>query len=489
MRKLVLMILGWFLFHPIFAQPGLVFKTEALQNAGCSVYVIDADDSKVLFATPQVSLVPASVMKIVTTATALEILGADFVFHTQLGITGKVSTTTGALEGNLVLKGGCDPAFYSGYFSEHYKGTFEAWAQALSKAGVKSIKGDFIIDLSHFPGSSIPGGWLWEDIGNYYGAGISALTYSDNFYKIHFSSSAKPDIPVTISCIEPNIDSLVLINKVVSSDINGDLAVIYGAPGSYSQIVEGTIPKKRPDFIVKGAMPNPAKMAATDFLKVLKSNNIEILGKVRYINTPLIENVEQIADKSSPPLRDLIIPLNQESINLFAEHLLIEIGRAKRDSPLLVNCVTAITEFWKEKNIFTQGFYPTDGSGLSRSNGICPRTLAEILHFMYLSPNREVFFNSLPVAGKSGTLQFAFKDSKLENNLKAKTGSMSRVKSMAGIFTNQSGKKVIFAIILNNFEGTQASISRLIEEFLGNIYSLEPVSEKKQSLINYIPIF
>jgi len=478
MKYLVLIILGCIIFPAVFAQPGPGFKGEVLRNAGYSAYVIDAVNGNVIYKTPQVSLVPASVMKIVTTAAALEILGADFKFHTQLGIAGKVDAETGLLTGNLVLKGGCDPAFYSEYFPEHYRGTFEAWATALSNAGIKSIHGDFIIDLSQLNGSSIPGGWLWEDIGNYYGAGVSALTYSDNYYNIHFSSASEPGKPVTITKTDPPIDSLNLNNKVVSSEINRDLAFIYGAPGSFSQLIEGTIPKSRSDFIVKAAMPDPAPIAVNEFIKILKLNKIDISGKVLPVHTPPIEPFTLLADKSSPALRDLIVPLNKESINLFAEHLLHEIGRARKGSPSLDKSIEAINEFWIQKGIFLNGYYPTDGSGLSRSNGICPRTLAEVLRYMFLSENRDLFFNSLPVAGQSGTLQSAFKGSKLENNLRAKTGSMTRVRSMAGIFTNQKGKKLIFAVITNNFAGLQAEAGRSIEDFLNEMYSLDSTPNK-----------
>jgi len=471
MKHLLLTILGCVFIQTIFAQPGLGLKSEALRNAGYSAYVIDAMNGNVLYTTPQVSLVPASVMKIVTTAAALEILGGDFVFHTQLGLSGKVNPETGLLAGNLILKGGCDPAFYSEYFPEHYRGTFEDWATALSKAGIKCIQGNLIIDLSQMSGSSIPGGWLWEDIGNYYGAGVSALTYSDNYYKIHFSSLSEAGKPVTINRTDPQIDSLNLTNKVVSSEVNRDLAFIYGAPGSLSQLVEGSIPGGRSDFVVKASLPEPARIAANEFIKILKYSKIDISGKIVFVSTPTNEAFTLIADKSSPELRDLIVPLNKESINLFAEHLLREIGRARKGSSSLDKSIEAIHEFWIEKGIFLNGYYPTDGSGLSRSNGICPRTLAEILRYMHLSANRDIFFTSLPVAGQTGTLQSAFKESKLENNLRAKTGSMTRVRSMAGIFTNHAGRKLIFAIITNNFEGTQASVGREIEDFLNEIYS------------------
>ena len=473
MKHFILLITGSLLFLLTFSQTPLALKDSALANAGYSVYAMDATSGRVIFSTTQVSLVPASVMKIVTTSTALEILGADFKFHTQLGYKGKINAGTGILEGDLILKGGGDPAFYSSYFPEHYKGTFETWAAALVKAGIKTIHGDIDVDVSCLEGWSIPGGWPWDDIGNYYGAGVSGLSYSDNYYKILFSSPAEPGQPVKISSILPSIDGLVLTNKVVSSSVNRDVAYIYGAPGSFNQIVEGSIPKGRTDFAVKASMPDPAKIAAIEFVKVLRNNKIGFVGKVLINNLLPITDFVQIADKVSPPLSDLIVPLNKESVNLFAEHLLREIGRARKGSSSIDSSLVAVSDFWKEKKIYLKGFYPTDGSGLSRSNGFCARTLAEILRYMYLSGNSEVFFNSLPIAAKDGTLQFVFKGTKLENNLRAKTGSMTRVRSLAGIFTNQAGKKVIFAVLTNNFEGNQSTAGKVMENLLNELYLLD----------------
>ncbi len=479
MKHFILFFIGSLFFLFSFSQAPLTLKDSALANAGYSVYAMDAATGKEIFCTPQISLVPASVMKIVTTSTALEVLGANFEFHTQLGYKGKINAETGILEGDLILKGGGDPAFYSGYFPEHYKGTFETWGTALAKAGIKTIHGNLIVDVSCLEGWSIPGGWPWDDIGNYYGAGVSGLTYSDNYYKILFSSAAESGQRVKISSILPSIDSLVLTNKVVSSSVNRDEAYIYGAPGSFNQIVEGSIPKGRTDFVVKASMPDPAKIAASEFIKVLRNNKIGFVGKVLINNLLPITDFIQVADKVSPPLDDLIVPLNKESVNLFAEHLLREIGRARKGSSSIDSSIVAVNDFWKEKKVYLKGFYPTDGSGLSRSNAFCTRTLAEMLRYMYLSTNSEVFFNSLPVAAKDGTLQFAFKGTKLENNLRAKTGSMTRVRSLAGIFTNQAGRKVIFAVMANNFEGNQSVVGKVMENLLNELYLLDVVARVK----------
>lgn len=475
MKLFALWIIGLVFFQTGFGQSGFASKSAALRNAGYAVCAIDAETGEVLFQTPQVSLVPASVMKLVTTATALEILGPEFRFHTQLGFTGAINSAQGLLKGDLVLKGGCDPAFYSEYFAEHYRGTFQAWADAIVQKGITLIDGNLILDLSQLSGQPIPGGWLWEDIGNYYGAGISALTYSDNSYKIHFSSSEKPGELTVINHITPTIDSLRLANLVVSSTINRDQTVIYGAPGSLTQLVEGSIPGGRADFVVKGSMPDPSRIAAAEFVKEMQLHGIRFSGKIISQTKLKTTDFLLLADKSSPPLQELIVPLNHESINLFAEHLLREIGRFRKGSTTLSDCVEAMKEFWTEKAIYTDGFYPTDGSGLSRSNGICPRTLTEVIRTLYLSKNRDYFFKSLPVAGQSGTLQSAFKGSKLENNLQAKTGSMARVRSLAGMFTREGGQKVIFAVIVNNFQGSQREMGSVMEGIVGELMSSEQI--------------
>ncbi len=472
MKQITLLILILALFQAVFAKPQ-VTKNASLENAGYSVWAIDAENGQVICKTPQVSLVPASVMKIITTAAALEILGPEYQFHTQIGFTGKINSEKGVLEGNLMFRGGCDPSFYSEYFAEHYQGTFEAWARSVAQKGIQSVDGDILVDLSEMPGQSVPGGWLWEDIGNYYGAGVSALNYCDNQYKILFSSAKEPGKPVIIGRISPTIDSLHLINKVCSSETNRDQASVFGAPGSLFQMVEGTIPAGRTDFVVRASMPDPARCAAGEFIKVLKSYGINFSGRIRMLDKSIDSDFNILADKASPPLHDLIVPLNQESINLFAEQLLREIGRVRIGSPAIDKSLDALKEFWFEKKIFMEGFFPTDGSGLSRSNGVCPRTLAEVIHYMYKSQNRDLFFKSLPVAGQSGTLKSAFKGSGLENNLQAKTGSMTRVRSLAGIFTNKGGRKVIFAVIANNFDGTQAEAGKTIEQLINEIYALE----------------
>jgi D-alanyl-D-alanine carboxypeptidase/D-alanyl-D-alanine-endopeptidase (penicillin-binding protein 4) len=475
MRKYLLFILFCFTsFQTLSAQQSPVdhlFSTESLKTASYSIYAIDANTGSKIVESSQKSLSTASVMKLFTTAVSLEILGPDYTFSTTLSYAGNINSQTNTLNGNLILKGGGDPAFYSSFFADHYKNCFENWIDELKKRGIKKINGNLMIDLSSLQHASIPGDWGWEDIGNYYGAGISTLTFGDNLYNIHFSSSKTVGSEATIKFIDPEIKDLLLENLVLASAEAGDNTIVYGAPGSVNQTIQGTIPAGETDFVVKAAIPDPPLVAGLTFIKKLKEAGIEISGVVSKAGAAETNFGTLISSQMSPPLKDLIVPLNKESLNLFAEHLLCEIGRKSYNEPTIEKGIEAYHQFCRNKGIDSKGFFPTDGSGLSRSNALTSKTLVETLRIMYDSKYRSIFFGALPVAGVDGTLRHSFKGTPLEKNVMAKTGSMARVRSIAGMMKTKSKKTVLFAIILNNFDLKSAEASKLLESILLSLYN------------------
>lgn len=446
------------------------FTTGNLKAASYCIYAIDAKTGAVICETPQKSLSSASVMKLMTTAVALEVLGPDFTFATSLYYTGNVDPKTGTLSGNLVIKGGGDPAFFSSFFEEHYRACFDNWISQIKERGIKRINGNLILDLSSIENATIPGGWCWDDIGNYYGAGASSLTFSDNLYDLHFSSPESVGRRTTIKTIYPEITELKIENNVLSSARTGDHTIVYGAPGSPNQVIEGTIPAGQSDFVIKAAMPDPPLLAGRSFLKVLKSEGIGISGVISRSNTDLSESKTLLGTQLSPALRELIVPLIKESLNLYAEHLLLEIGRKNSGEPSVTKGIEAYREFCRKNEIDTAGYFPVDGSGLTRSNSLTAKTLVEAMKYMYNSSNGPVFLKALPVAGVDGTLRNSFKGTPLEKNLTAKTGSMARVRSMAGTMKTKSKKTILFAILLNNFELTPVETSKLMESLLMSLY-------------------
>jgi len=469
MRRLLTLLLI-ILFYNIKGQEK-PFINPGGETAVWSLYAYNATKGKVIAQTPQRSLTPASVMKLVTSATAIELLGPDYQFVTSLKYSGKINHDKGVLEGDLYIIGGGDPAFYSEYFTEHYENTFENWAAALKRRGIREVDGDIIADISIIQDEPVPGGWIWEDIGNYYGAGVYGLTFGDNLYKIHFSTGKKTGEKARIKSIEPDIEGLEIDNRVTSSEVKRDLAYIFSPPGSFNQVIRGTIPRNLSDFVVKGAMPSPPIVASRNFKKALEANGINFKGEIILQKEILEIPLKSVAQRESPLLRDIVKALNINSNNLYAEHLIREIGRYSNCNSSLESGLKAVINFWKERDIYLDGFFMTDGSGLSRSNAICARTLVEIMLFMRESENRDYYFSSLPLAGRDGTLKYFFNGTPLEERLAAKTGSMERVRSLSGFFINDAGEEIVFAVVVNNFEGSSYDMGKKLEPVILQLFN------------------
>ncbi|MCK9412291.1 MAG: D-alanyl-D-alanine carboxypeptidase/D-alanyl-D-alanine-endopeptidase [Prolixibacteraceae bacterium] len=450
---------------------GHFFNAKNLSTASYCIYAIDARTGDLLIESDQKSLSSASVMKLFTTAVALEILGPDFTFSTSLYYSGNFDPQDGTLTGNLILRGGGDPAFYSSFFEDHYKDCMSKWVAYLKKSGIRKIKGNLLLDLSALGQASIPGGWAWDDIGNYYGAGVSAITYQDNLYNIHFSSSKTFGVKPAIKSIDPEIPGLILDNNVTSSAEAGDHTIVYGAPGSMHQTIEGTIPADQTDFVIKAAMPDPPQIAGHALIKKLKEEGIDFYGVAFKLAEDDKSPRTLVGTQLSPPLKDLIVPLNKESLNLYAEHLLCEIGRKYSGEPSRAKGLEAYHKFCLDKGIDSRGFFPADGSGLTRSNAMTSKMIVETMKFLYDGPNRMIFLNALPIAGVDGTLRNSFKGTPLEKNVTAKTGSMAHVRSIAGLMRSKSNKTILFAILINNFDLKSKEVSKLLESMLLSFYN------------------
>src|SRR3989344_4218230 len=180
-------------------------KDKALQHATWSICVMNTKkDTAIAEYNSHVSVVPASTLKIVTTAAALSILGSDFIFETQILYDGVFDSTSGILKGNIYIKGGGDPTLGSEYFKDKKDSltVIEKWAIILKAKGIKKIEGAIIGDASIFEDNMIPAQWIWADMGNYFGAGACGLTYNDNKYKIFYKSGAS-GITTSINAIQP----------------------------------------------------------------------------------------------------------------------------------------------------------------------------------------------------------------------------------------------------------------------------------------------
>ena len=444
------------------AQPNAfldIFKSSSYSGASIAFHIVDVNSKETLEAHNQdLIVVPASIQKLITTATALEVLGEDFRYTTQLFHSGKIQDSI--LYGNLIIIGAGDPSFASRYFQG--KNPFEIWADSLLKKGIKSIEGDLIVDASHYDEEQIPDTWIWGDIGNYFGTGISAMNYSDNTVFVDFSSKQVGSL-TTINSITPKCAGLVYENRVVAADIRSDQAYIFGAPKQNERYIQGQIPQNRGSFKVKGSVPNPALFAGYAFLDILKENGIYSSGNVYLKQTKTDSVLNLLAQHQSPSLGELVYQTNQHSINLFAEGLLREVGLKLSGKSDFTSCTEAVKAFWAKKGLYTQSFFMEDGSGLSRFNGVSAKFMTDILVQL---KGENTFINSFPIAGISGTLSNLLKGTFAENNLRAKSGSMERVRSYAGFVKSKSGKGIAFCVIVNNYNGSSYQVRKDLEEFM-----------------------
>ncbi|MDO9581008.1 MAG: D-alanyl-D-alanine carboxypeptidase/D-alanyl-D-alanine-endopeptidase [Bacteroidales bacterium] len=452
---------------------GKLLSDSSMMHASVSLCIANAENGEIVMGyNSEKSLIPASVMKLFTSASALELLGPQYTFITKIGYTGTLNKRTGRLSGNIVIRGGGDPALGSKYFSDHYQDFISSWVTEIRKLGIRKIDGKVITDDSYYDFQPVPAKWLWEDAGNYYGAGAYGLSVFDNTYEIHFKTSSDSD-KLTITEIIPDECSPELSNWLTVSGTS-DKGYVFAAPYSTNAWLSGTIPANREDFVLKASIPDPPLLIAKIINEKLKAEGI-IISKdpstFRLEEKNLSENFFPIAEIISPPLVDIIEVLNHESVNLFAEHLIKELGKKYQNNGSTASGIEVIMNFLNKAGVNTDGLFIEDGSGLSPLDAINTRELVNLLFYM----KREgkyfpEYYSSLPDAGKEGTLKYYFRDPVFDSNLKAKSGSMTRVRSYAGYFTTLSGKKMIFSIIINNYTGPSkniiSGIEGVIKEFI-----------------------
>ena len=445
---------------------------SAMMHASVSLCVADAENGEVMMEyNSGKSLIPASVMKLITSAAALELLGPRYTFKTIIGYTGSLNKRTGRLTGDIVIQGGGDPALGSKYFSDHYQDFLSRWTDEIKKLGIKKIDGRVVTDDSYYDFLPVPAKWLWEDAGNYYGAGVFGLSVFDNTYEIHFKTLSDSS-QLVITEIVPYECRYEFSNWLVAAGTS-DEGYVFAAPYSTNGWLAGTIPVNSEDFVLKASIADPPRLIAKMINERLEAAGINISEDpttIRLEQKNLSEEVVPIAETISPPLADIIEVLNHESVNLYAEHLIKELGKVYKNIGSTAAGVEVVKGFLQDAGIKTDGMFIEDGSGLSPLNAINTGELVNLLIYMksrgkYFSE----YYSSLPDAGKEGTLKNYFRDPVFDSRLKAKSGSMTRVRSYAGYFTTVSGKKMIFSIIINNYTGPSQNIISGIEEIIKEI--------------------
>ena len=426
------------------------FESDSqLKHAISSLYVIDAKTGQVVFdKNSQIGLAPASTQKIITAATAFELLGKDYRYETKVGFKGTIKKDT--LFGDLLLRGVSDPTFGSWrYKVTNREKCLNEIVKIIKESSIKVITGDIFIDESGFDTQTTPDGWIWQDMGNYYGAGSSALSWNENQYDLFLKSGTKTGDPVTIVRTVPELDIYAMLNEIKSGPKgSGDNAYIYLAPYTVNGSLKGTIPIDETSFKISGSFAYPAGQFYKELNATLKIAEIDLIGK---LNTTLYliangssTNIEfkPLGSLSSPSLDSISYWFLKKSINLYGEALLKTFAYEKNGFGSTDDGVKIVTDFWKQKGIDEDELNISDGSGLSPQNRTTTHAQVEILKYAKGKDWYPYYLNGFPDY----------------NGMKMKSGTIRDVKGFAGYHKAKDGKEYIFSFLVNNYNGRTSSV-------------------------------
>jgi len=423
-----------------------LLKDEQMKHSIMSLYVVETNTGKVVYnLNEQVGLAPASTQKLFTSVAAFELLGSNYKYKTEIGYDGEIKNST--LDGNLYIVGCGDPTFGSFRFASTTQEQLKKQiVEAINAAEIKSIKGNIILDQSKFGYQPLPGGWIWDDIGNYYGAGTWALNWNENQYDLVLKPGKSEGDDVSIVDTSMSLNSSSFINLLKTGKASsGDNGYIYLPPYSTNAFVTGTEAAGE-SVTISGAIPDPSFQIKNFLQNIFKENHIDCSGSTIVVNEFNTTNTSHpqktITTIYSPSFDSVIYWFLQKSINLYGEALTKTFAFEKTGFGSTEKGVEILKDFWNEQGIEKSTINIIDGSGLSPQNRVTTDALVKVLQYAKTKQWYNSFYNALPTY----------------NGTKMKSGTISGAKAFAGYQTSKNGTAYTFAIIINNFDASQGSI-------------------------------
>jgi D-alanyl-D-alanine carboxypeptidase/D-alanyl-D-alanine-endopeptidase (penicillin-binding protein 4) len=424
-------------------------QRRELNSAALGFCMLDAKGDVVLEHHARTAFIPASSLKTVTTATALEVLGPDFRIETQLRATAPLKD--GIVNGDLVIVGGGDPMLSMKDVSD--------LANELKASGVQRITGRIVGDGRLFSGTIYADFWNWGDIGNGYGSPVSGLNLEHNRYTAAFNAAAVEGQAAAFLGTQPQVPGVEWNNEVLTGPASsGDGVVIHGGERTGLIHLRGTVPLGAQEFTVVGAAPDPEQYAAYHLREALLAAGIQVEGEA--VSVALLKQRKQVPAASdvlllahrSPPLIEIITSIHATSDNHETECLYRLLGVRAGKAPDAV-----IREHWHTRWLEFEGLRMVDGCGLARADFLRPRDLARLKYFAAHGPHGAAYKNSLL--------------SKDDGALRWKGGAMSGVRSTTGYVVGASGEEYCFAFMVNHYTDANA-VSELRESLIAALRRL-----------------
>jgi D-alanyl-D-alanine carboxypeptidase/D-alanyl-D-alanine-endopeptidase (penicillin-binding protein 4) len=441
-------------------------------NAHWGILIVDPGRAETLYAHNAGKLfMPASNMKILTSASALARFGPDYRYTTTFAARGRIAG--GTLAGDLVVTGRGDPSV-----SDHMLGDamipLRAIADSIVARGITHIAGRVVAGGDAFPGEVLGYGWSYDDFEDSYSAPIDELLFNEGFSVLHVRAGAQRGDPVTVDVTPartiPRVQNVARTVDASSDTARRQARTLRARKDSatWDVVVEGDIPARDTMSIeVTHHDPSGAYLAAvTEALR----------GKGVLIDAAPVDSVaavETLATLSSPPLSEILKALMKPSQNQIAEMLFRTLALDATGSGRADSASAVVQRQLAEWGVVPSEAVIRDGSGLSRYDYISPRTVVRILDAMRRSPHFRVYYDALPIAGVDGTIRNRMKGTPAEGNVHAKTGSVALSRSLSGYVTTANGRVLIFSFLSNNWTVPVRDVERVQDAIGARLAALQ----------------
>jgi D-alanyl-D-alanine carboxypeptidase/D-alanyl-D-alanine-endopeptidase (penicillin-binding protein 4) len=392
---------------------------------------------------------PASTLKLVTTAAALDAFGPDVRPRTTVETAGRLDVH-GRILGDVFLVGRGDPNLSGRLNGGRATEAFEKLADGLAAAGVARIEGRIVGHEGLFGGDRRGDDWAWDDLVWSYGAEVSALSFNDNSADLKLVAGERVGDPVLLDR-SPVSSYYQVVSSATTSPAGAkqDLVLVRDL-GSNRILLSGTYPAGAPPWEGSVALEDPARYAATVFSEVLAAKGIIVSGPVATSTQPLPGGLRTLAAYDGAPMSEILKGVNKPSQNLHAEMLLRLLGSRNGAPGTVASGQQAVADFLRKIGVGSAVWALRDGSGLSRSDVLTPDGLVDLLVAMDRHRHAAVFRASLPVAGVDGTLETRMRGTPAERRIVAKTGTLRHANALAGYATTTSGGRLAFAVVVNH---------------------------------------
>lgn len=433
-------------------------------NALWGIKVVEAETGKIVYEKNSDHLfMPASNVKLFTTAAALHHLGPDFRVTTTVLAQGTFKDST--FHGDLIIVGAGDPAL--GVRDSAYTCTFlPDLAAELWERGVNRLQGRIIGDDNLFDDIYLGEAWAWDYLGSGYAAEISALSFNKNSVVLSIRRNFLTGLPEI--GISPQTEYVKLNQEFTFTDSDScDLSIERGFVDNHFSI-KGSLCRNSLPFEKSLAIHNPTLFAVNEIKAALIDSGFDCQL------TPM--DADELSDYSQPLDSDTLLQhrsftlahwikaINKDSENLYAELLLKRMGLEITGTGSASAGIEAISQFIRAAGRDSSQISIKDGSGLSRKNLLSPSIIVALLEHMLTSPAGVLYLESLPIAGEDGTLEHRFENSPLKGKLFAKTGTLDHVKALSGMMETKSGKRLLFSILANHYLSDHSAINRIQEQ-------------------------